>query len=195
VKIMGFLISLKEEAIGWCQGKNWMLRLPFLLWFLYVLTRHLSDPMYSSILGPLNLGIHELGHVIFGFLGQFLAIAGGTIFQLFVPIFAVFNFYRQNDFFSMALSFGWLSTSLFSVATYAADARALALPLVTPFGAGESVVHDWEYLLSAMNILEYDAIVGGIFRTLAVISMLVCFTAGAWLLWQMILSKGRDSGI
>jgi hypothetical protein len=189
-----FLIALKDEAIDWCKGKNWIARLPFLLWFAYVLVRHLLDPMYSSILGPLNLGIHELGHVIFGFMGQFLGIAGGTIFQLFVPIFAVWNFYRQNDFFSIALSFGWLSTSLFSVATYASDARALELPLVSLFGS-DNVVHDWEYLLSTMNILQYDTVVGGIFRILAVISMLICFTAGAWLLWQMILSKNRDPGV
>ncbi len=194
MKSMGFLIELKNDAIEWCQGKNWLVRLPFLLWFSYVFARHLSDPMYSSILGALNLGIHELGHFIFGFMGQFLAVAGGTIFQLFVPVFAVFNFYRQNDFFSIALSFGWLSTNLFSVATYAADARRLELPLVTPFGS-DSVIHDWEYLLSTMNMLQYDSLVGGIFRVLAVISMLICFTAGVWLLWQMILSKGRDSGI
>ena len=168
-----------------------MVRLPFLLWFVYVLVRHLLDPMYSSVLGPLNLGIHELGHVIFGFMGQFIGIAGGTILQLFVPIFAVWNFYRQNDFFSIALSFAWLSTNLFSVATYVADARALELPLVTPFG-GDSVVHDWEYLLSTMNILEYDTVIGGVFRVLAIISMLACFTAGVWLLWQMFISRLKN---
>lgn len=191
---MEFLISLKDEAIDWCKGKNWMVRLPFLLWFVYVLVRHLLDPMYASILGPLNLGIHELGHIIFGFMGQFLGVAGGTIFQLFVPIFAVFNFSRQNDFFSIALSFGWLSTNLFSVATYVADARALELPLVSPF-AGDSVVHDWEYLLSTMNVLEYDMVIGSIFRVLAVISMLVCFIAGAWLLLRMILNKNSQTSI
>jgi hypothetical protein len=185
---MEFFVALKNDAIEWCQGKNWMVRLPFLLWFSYVFARHLSDPMYSSVIGALNLGIHELGHVIFGFLGQFLAVSGGTIFQLFVPVFAVFNFRRQNDFFAMALSFGWLSTNLFSVATYAADAQKLELPLVSLFGS-ENVVHDWEYLLSTMNILQYDYLVGGIFKALAIVSMLVCFIAGVWLLWRMILSK------
>jgi hypothetical protein len=192
IKKMEFFIDFRNDAIEWCRGKNWLARLPFLLWFSYVLARHLSDPLYSSILGGLNLGIHELGHVIFGFLGQFMGVAGGTVFQLFVPIFAAWNFYRQNDFFSIALSFGWLSTNLFSIATYAADARALELPLVTPFGGGEGVVHDWEYLLSTMNILQYDYLVGGIFRVLAVISMLICFSGGAWLLWQMFLSKRSD---
>jgi hypothetical protein len=189
---MGFFIDLKNDAIEWCQGKNWLVRLPLLLFFVYVLARHLRDPLYSSVIGALNLGIHELGHIIFGFLGEFIAVAGGTIFQLFVPIFAVFNFYRQQDFFAMALSWGWLSTNLFNVATYAADARTLSLPLVSPFGGGDNgVYHDWEYMLSKLNILQYDSVVALIFRVLAIVSMLVCFCAGAWLLWQMILSKRR----
>jgi hypothetical protein len=191
---MDFFVTLKNDAIEWCQGRNWLVRLPLLLFFVYVLARHLSDPLYSSILGPLNLGIHELGHFIFGFMGEFLGVAGGTIFQLFVPLFAIFNFHRQNDFFAIALSFGWLSTSLFSVATYAADARTLSLPLVTPFGGGETVVHDWEYMLSTMNILQYDSLVGGIFRVLAIISMLISFTAGAWLLWQMKVGRCQNPG-
>jgi hypothetical protein len=186
---MDFWITLKDDAIEWCKGKNWLLRLPLLLFFIYVLVRHLSDPMYTSVIGPLNLGIHEIGHFIFAFLGQFLGVAGGTILQLSVPVFAVFNFYRQRDFFAIALSFGWLSTNFFNVATYAADARRLELPLVSPFGGGEGVVHDWEYLLSTMNLLNYDTFIAGIFKALGIISMLVCFAAGSWLLYRMILSR------
>jgi hypothetical protein len=185
---MGFLIELRDDAIEWCRGKNWLVRLPLLVFFAYVLVRHLSDPLYTGILGPLNLGIHELGHFVFGFMGQFLAVAGGTLLQLIIPVFAVFNFYRQNDFFAIALSFGWLSTNLFSVATYAADARKMELPLVTPFGS-DNVVHDWDYLLSTLNILQYDQLVGQLFRLLAVISMLVCFVLGAWILRQMAREK------
>jgi hypothetical protein len=182
------LTSLRADAIEWCRGKNWLVRLPLLLFFVYALIRHLSDPLYTSILSPLNLGIHELGHLVFGFMGQFLGVAGGTLLQLAIPVFAVYNFYRQRDFFAIALSFGWLSTNFFSVATYAADARRLELPLVTPFGT-ENVVHDWEYLLSTMNILVYDSLLGSVFRVLAVISMMICFALGAWILWQMSRSK------
>ena len=95
---MSGLTSLRDDAIEWCQGKNWLVRLPLLLFFVYVLIRHLSDPLYASILGPLNLGIHELGHLVFGFMGQFLGVAGGTLLQLIIPVFAVYNFYRQSDF-------------------------------------------------------------------------------------------------
>jgi len=182
---MEFLISLKDDALEWCKGKNWLVRLPLLLFFVYVLVRHLSDPLYSSILGGLNLGIHELGHFVFGFMGEAMSVAGGTLLQLAIPVIGIFNFYRQEDFFSIALCFGWLSTNFFNVATYVADARRLELSLVSPFG-GDNVIHDWEYLLSKFNLLQHDTVLAGIIRGLAVISMLVCFTAGAWLLWQMI---------
>ena len=135
--------ALMQEAIEWCKGKNWMVRAPLLAYFAYVLFRHLSDPLYSSIIGGINLGIHELGHMVFGIFGQGISVAGGTIFQLALPVFAGFNFYRQRDFFAIALSFGWLSTNFFNIATYIADARRQELPLVS-IGGG-AVWHDWEY--------------------------------------------------
>lgn len=181
---MGYFLFLKDQARDWCRGKTWWVRAPLLIWFVYILIRHVSDPMYSSILGALNLGIHELGHVVFGFLGQTMSVAGGTLLQLLIPVFGMFNFYRQQDFFSIALCFGWLSTNFFSIATYAADARRLELPLVTPFGGGDAV-HDWEYLLSRWNILQYDTVIAGICRAGAILSMVVCFVLGGWLLWTM----------
>ncbi len=184
---MKFWLELKDSAIEWCKGKNWLVRLPILLFFFYALVRHLINPFYSSLLGALNLGIHELGHFVFGFMGEAVAVAGGTLLQLAIPIFAVFNFRRQNDFFAMAFSLGWLSTNFFGVATYVADARKLELPLVTPFGGGDGgVYHDWEYMLSNLNLLEYDQVIAGVFRAMAVVSMLACLFAGVWLLWQMI---------
>jgi hypothetical protein len=179
--------ALIEEAVEWCKGRNWMVRAPLLAYFAYVLVRHVVDPMYTSVIGGLNLGIHELGHVLFGFLGQSVSIAGGTIAQLTVPVFAIFNFYRQKDFFAITLSFGWLSTNFFNIATYVADARRLELPLVS-IGGG-SVYHDWEYMLSSLNILQFDTAIAGGFRFLAMVSMLGCLFVGAWLLWQMGLSK------
>lgn len=44
----------------------------------------------------LNLGIHELGHMLFRPAGEFLCIAGGTILQLLIPIISVFMFVRQQ---------------------------------------------------------------------------------------------------
>ncbi len=173
-----------DEAVSWCRGKNWQVRLPILVWFGYVLIRHFCDPAYGSIIAPLNLGIHELGHVIFALLGKTLGVFGGTLLQLAAPVFGMVNFYRQQDFFAISLSFGWLSTNLFDVARYAADARAMEIPLVSLFGA-EDVVHDWNYLLGRVGLLQFDTALGFIIRVLAALSMFICLAYGAWLLWQM----------
>lgn len=183
-----FVNSVRENAIVWCRGKDWKLRLPLLIWFVYVLVRHLADPMYNSILAPVNLGIHELGHFIFSIFGQFISMAGGTILQLLAPLFLMINFYRQGDFFAITLCFGWLSTNLFNVATYIADARAMDLPLVMVFG-NENVIHDWNYLLSKLGLLQFDTIIAFLVRFLAVLSMLVCLYSGGWLLWKIVKNQ------
>jgi hypothetical protein len=184
-------ISIYYEAIDWCRGKSWLVRLPFLLLFFYLLVRYLQVPRYWNVFSNLNLGLHELGHYVFSFFGMFLSVLGGTLFECLVPIFGVVNFYRQRDFFAISVCFGWLSTVLFGVAVYAADARAMELPLVTPFGLDTPVTHDWNYLLSRVGLLEYDIVLANILRGAAVIFMLVCLISGAWLLWNMRDNNGK----
>lgn len=177
----------------WCKEQKWPLwRLPFLIWFGIVLVRHLGDPEYGSLLAPLNLGIHEFGHLIFMPLGEPWVTAGGTITQTLVPFYGVYNFWVQRDYFSAVLCFGWLSTNFFNIATYAGDARAMVLPLVTPFGSGDGAAsHDWNNMLGAAGWLEADQFIAFLFRAAAVISMLFCLGAGAWMLWLMIIPTGK----
>jgi len=175
---------LRHEVLTWCGEKRWWhWRLPFLLFFAYILVRHLASPDYQSIFKGLNLGIHELGHMVFGLLGEFIGVAGGTLLQCLVPIGSMVMFLRQRDFFAIAVCFGWLSTNLFDVATYAGDARAMELPLVSP-GVGD-VVHDWNYLLGHLGLLQADQAITFLFRAGAVLSMAICLVAGGWLLWRM----------
>jgi len=183
------IYAFRTEALDWCRGRNWYVRVPFLIWLAYVLVRHLSNPMYSSILGALNLGLHEFGHLVFSPFGQFLQILGGSLFQVFAPIFGIFNFYRQEDFFAIALSFGWFSTSLFDMARYVSDARTMNLPLVSPFGGGDDAIHDWNFLLSRLGLLQLDTKLAFLVKCIATLSMLVCLVFGAWLLWQMYKAK------
>jgi len=182
-----FIEKLKNEAAMFSQGKSWQWRLPIFLWFLYVLFKYLTTPDYFSLLSQLNLGIHEFGHLIFLFLGQFLHVLGGTLFQLFVPLFAIWSFYRQKDFFAISFSFGWLSTNLFDIARYMADATSQNIPLVTPFG--DNPIHDWNYLLGKIGLLPFDSILAGMVKIFAVIAMLVSLVSGSWILWQMAKPK------
>ncbi len=188
---MSLLARWRVEAEAWCRGRNPWVRLPLLAWGAYVLVRHLGDGEYWSLFGWINLGIHELGHVLATPLGQFLALAAGSALQCLVPVISLFVFRRQGDFFAMAFSFGWLSTNLFSVATYAADARAQELDLVS-IGGGP-VFHDWHEILNALGLLEQDAAIAFLLRAVATLSMLVFLAAGAWMAWRMIRSPGEPS--
>ena len=189
-----FIVKIINEAASWAKGKNYLVRLPFLIWFAYIFIRHLGNPMYSSILGPLNLGIHELGHFVLSPFGFFIGVTGGTLFQLAAPVAGMVNFYIQRDYFAIMLCFGWLSTNFFDVARYAADARSMSLPLVSPFGMGD-VVHDWNYMLGRLGILWLDGALGLIFRSCAFVSMSVCLLSCSWLLYEMYMASDKHSRI
>ena len=181
-------MSLIDEARSWCVGKQWIWRALLLAWFCFVFVGYIKDSNAGSIFDPFNLCIHELGHLIFGWSGQFLAVAGGTIIQLAAPIFGMWNFYQQQDFFAVTLCFGWLSTNLFNVSRYMADARSMEIPLVS-LGSTENTIHDWNFLFGQMGLLPFDHSIAGIVWFLAVLSMLVCISAGVWMLWNMANCK------
>jgi hypothetical protein len=110
-----------------------------------------------------NLVVHEGGHLLFGWLGQTLGLWGGTILQWAVPLLlaAYFFFQRQATAFAFSLFFffeNWLYT-----ATYMADARAMALPLVTT-GDPDFVEHDWNTIFTSLGLLQHDTTIAGVVR-------------------------------
>lgn len=107
----------------------------------------------------INLLIHEGGHGIFRIFGDFIYTFGGTLMQLLIPGLFIFYFYTNEKKAGIQISMIWLGESLMNVAVYAADARARRLPLL----GGNKVYHDWTYLLSRTNLLEYDVLIGEIF--------------------------------
>ena len=94
-----------------------------------------------------DLVIHEAGHVFFLPFGEFLYIAGGSIFQLLVPLVFVLYFWLRKDFYATGIVSFWLGQSFINVARYAADAVKMDLPLL---GGG---IHDWNYLLEQTGSL------------------------------------------
>jgi hypothetical protein len=191
-----FISQFFEEAEEWCRGRMWIFRSLLFILMGYIFLRHLFNPEYQSLFKGLNLGIHELGHFVFMFFGQFITAAGGTILQLLVPLIGVVMFYRQRDYFAIAVAFCWFATNWFDVAVYVGDARDLMLPLVSPFGGGEdddgTAGHDWNYMLGELGLLEWDTRFATLARLLGIGSMLIGLIFGAWLLFKMITLE-KDS--
>ena len=180
-----WLRAERDAARAWCAGRAWVVRAPLLAWVAWVGARQFLDPEYESVFGLLNLGIHELGHPLFGCGGTFLGVAGGTVLQCAVPLGAMAMFRRQPDWFAIAICWGWLGTNCHGIARYCGDARAGRLQLFSPFGGGGHVVHDWEYLLETLGLLHWDGALAAAWRGAAHGCSAVALGAGGWLLWAM----------
>ena len=193
--VLALIPHLVQDARAWCRGRAWWARAPLLLYFVYGMWMHLStSEPYRTLFDGINLGIHELGHVLFAPFGELLTAAGGTITQCAAPVAAAFVFLRQRDYFGIAVAWCWLATNLYGVAVYAADARALQLNLVAPgmgmVPASEGTIsHDWEFLLGQLGWLQHTEVIAGAFRLSAFVSMAVGVAFGGWLLWRMAVDR------
>lgn len=178
------------------RGKLWWPRAPLLLVLLWILRGYLGDAANTSIFDGVNLAFHEMGHAAFFWLGdRILTTAGGTIFQIGIPIAAgAYLLHRQRDPFGAAVCVFWLGTALFGAGVYAADARAQALPLVSPFGPVDSDSHDWTVMLLKVGMLSRDREIGAALRSGGLLAMVVSLALGAWVLRVMATATKHEAG-
>lgn len=144
--------------------------------------RHLRDPEAGGLFAGITFGAHELGHMVFAFLGEFMGIAGGSLNQVLIPLGAGALFYHYRDYFGISGAGTWLASSLLDLARYVGDARSFDLDLV---GFGEDPQHDWAYLLGQFGILRYDTGIAAAIRVVALLCLLGSLLYGAWLCSRM----------
>jgi hypothetical protein len=180
--------SLKNDIRVWCEeDRSVMWRLPLLAYGAFLLWKVATGTDLFTPLDFLNLGIHELGHILAMPMGEWVGVAGGSCAQVLAPIYGIWQFLRQRDYFASAFSLAWLGESLGNLSLYIADARARELPLANLFG-GEPI-HDWHYLLAAANRLSYDRVYAMRVRFLGILAVLLFLWMGARLLWRIHQSR------
>ena len=128
-----------------------------------------------------NLVIHEAGHILFIPFGQFMTIAGGSLFQVIVPaIFAVY-FYYQEKYYSCALVLFMIGESLLNVSVYAGDAVTMQLPLL----GGDDSMHDWNWMLDRLGLLGSTREIAGVIRALGTLTILSATV------WSLLSARRR----
>jgi hypothetical protein len=125
------------------------------------------DPMQGSFLDNVDLPIHEFGHLLFRPFGQFMMVAGGSLFQVILPAIFVGYFVWQRRFYSAAIILFWVGQSILNVWVYAADAVVMQLVLTSGFTGSVGSFHDWNYLLTTTGMLSSTKSVAGVIRFLA----------------------------
>ena len=130
-------------------------------------------PEEWRLIDNFNLVMHEAGHLLFIPLGEFMTIAGGSLFQVVVPaVFAAYFLYHKKHF-SSALLFFMVGESLLNVSVYAGDAFEMQLPLL----GGDDSIHDWNWMLDRLGLLGSTREIAGAIRLAGTLAIL---TAAVW---------------
>jgi hypothetical protein len=184
-RLLALATNVPEQVNSATLMARALLLLGFAVWGvrLIALDFRTGEMSASFLHGPLLI-FHEAGHVIFGFLGHFLMVFGGTLAQLLMPLIVAAAFLVKNrDPFGTAIATWLFGVSLLDVAPYAYDALEPRLMLLGG-GTGEEGGHDWIYMLGELGLLDQSHALGWLIHKLGAVVVLASIAWAAWLLWE-----------
>jgi len=163
----------------------------FYAWFLwYAVGKEGGDFLF---LDSGNAVIHEGGHALFSYLGDFMNVVGGTLLELLVPFLLAMGFYVRRQPVGFSLFSLVVFENLLYVAHYMSTARSLEGQYIA-IGAGamsgdemDPNMHDWHNLFSRFGVLQHDIEISRfVFRTawLGMLAMVAWFAWQAWRSWS-----------
>ena len=173
-----------------------LIYLCFFLWgWSFILSDLKSPELNASFMHNINLVFHEAGHVIFRLLGNFMAILGGSLLQLLVPLIVILVFiFKHRDNFAASIGLWWLAQSMMDLVPYINDARSQEMWLLGGVrGKDMPGIHDWNNILSRLDLLEYDHDLATTVMVVAIGLMILSFVWGAWLLKAMHIMKATTA--
>ena len=131
------------------------------------------NPMAGSFMDMVDLPIHETGHLLFRILGEFMGIAGGSIFQVIFPAIFVGYFIWQYKYYSASIVLFWVGQSIINVYIYAQDAVVMQLMLTSGMTGSEGGFHDWNYMLTNTGLIGYTKSVAGMIRLVGTFTIII----------------------
>jgi hypothetical protein len=143
------------------------------------------------MISRVNLVFHEGGHWIFGIFGnRTLAILGGSLNQILIPLIVTVAFWQKRDASGTAFGAVWMFLNFLGVAIYMADAREPFLPLIGNMDPYQS--HDWINLFNHWDLWAADTVIAKTTYSLGWIGMI---GTALWYAWTGFknLSQGDDS--
>lgn len=170
-----------ERLQAWAQGRVWWWRALVLVGAALLCVRYAQDSAFAMdrLANPIHLfdlGIHELGHILFIPLGSFMAILGGSVFQCLFPLLWFGALLWRQWYFASSLMLFWCGINIVDVSVYAADAGQRLLPLAT-LSSNYDDAHDWYQILSRTDALDQAVQIAQHLHILGILLMTagICF--------------------
>lgn len=113
--------------------------------------------------------VHEGGHGVCYILhcSEFITAANGTVFQLLFPLLIGYYYKRRGELFIFLIGLFFLGISLHNTAAYVWSAdQGPYLPASKSF-LGVDALHDFNFILSELHILDYSNFLAGFLRFVA----------------------------
>jgi hypothetical protein len=140
-------------------------------WFAFV--RRAGVPL----LGLVDLGFHELGHLLTYPFPDIVTAMMGSVAQVAVPLgIALYFLLVRREPLGGALCLAWAATSAQSVSAYIADAPGQSLPLL-----GEGI-HDWAFILGRLHALDGAGMIAVSVRAFGLALLFAGFAICVWCL-------------
>lgn len=158
------------------------------LWMLFLvpLIDHLvatDSGLTSQIVWAMTIGPHEVGHFICAPFGEFLMVAGGSIWQvLFWLLLAIYALAIRRRLIQALLLLMVVGHSFINLSVYISDAQERELPLL--FGLGPEA-HDWGNLLEWTGLLGHDDLIAALSVIIGGGIVLFSIAAGVVVTWTM----------
>ena len=141
------------------------------------------------VLGLVDLGFHELGHLVTYVLPDVLTALMGSVAQVAVPLgLAAYFAVHHRDPLGTGLCLAWAGTSARDVSVYVADAPFQALDLI-----GDT--HDWAFVLGRWGLIDQAGAVAAVVRTFGALLLLTGLALCLAGLHRALSGAGRPAAV
>jgi hypothetical protein len=187
------LAELRSSLDYYAKNKKWHLYIPLWLFGIYIFVKLLGFNMLAGLpivlLIPysFNFALHELAHIVTGFLPSLLTASAGSISELLLGTGLVIGAFYFRNYFASMFCLLWFDLACQSAGTYMADALPQRLPLVSLGGAlsGQDPIHDWHFVFGVLHVLGASSYIGNSIRIIGHIGGLFGIAFAAWVIYKI----------
>lgn len=184
-RFFDYMLHTKDDVQAVYFAGRLILFIFLLIWSIKFLHCSIeSNYVGKSFMHLVNLPFHEAGHIFFMFTGSVMRSLGGSLGQVIMPLVCMLVLLiKTRDTFGASIALWWTGESILDIAPYIDDAGSLSLQLLggntgasAPYG-----FHDWNFILTELNLLGHDHLIAGIAETSGKLIMVIS------LVWAAIL--------